>query len=95
VPLRLSIIDRARTGAQVTGLRSHVFFNSLSEQTQSILLSGGVGAVSRGLSENEFNKAYGAKERCHAALAEWRGPNGFECPDCMVTVDSGASTAVQ
>ncbi|MCC3246294.1 IS1595 family transposase [Methylocystis sp. WRRC1] len=34
------------------------------------------------LSETEFNKAYGSEERCHAALVEWRWPNGFECPDC-------------
>jgi transposase-like protein len=36
----------------------------------------------KGLSESEFNKAYGSEEQCHAALVKWRWPNGFECPDC-------------
>jgi len=36
----------------------------------------------KGLSETEFNKAYGSEEQCHAALVNWRWPNGFECPDC-------------
>jgi len=36
----------------------------------------------KGLSETEFNKAYGGEEQCHAALVKWRWPNGFECPDC-------------
>jgi len=36
----------------------------------------------KGLSESEFNKAYGSEEQCHAALVEWRWPSGFECPDC-------------
>jgi len=36
----------------------------------------------KGLSESAFNKAYGNEEQCHAALVEWRWPNGFECPDC-------------
>lgn len=36
----------------------------------------------KGLSESAFNKAYGSEEQCHAALVEWRWPNGFECPDC-------------
>jgi transposase-like protein len=36
----------------------------------------------KGLSETEFNKAYGSEEQCHAALVKWRWPNGFECPDC-------------
>ena len=35
----------------------------------------------KGLSETEFNKAYGSEEQCHAALVKWRWPNGFECPD--------------
>ena len=33
----------------------------------------------KGLSESAFNKAYGSEEQCHAALVEWRWPNGFEC----------------
>jgi transposase-like protein len=36
----------------------------------------------KGLSETEFNKAYGSEELCHAALVAWRWPKGFECPDC-------------
>lgn len=36
----------------------------------------------KGLSETKFNKAYWSEEQCHAALVEWRWPNGFECPDC-------------
>ncbi|MGB5086594.1 MAG: IS1595 family transposase, partial [Methylocystis silviterrae] len=36
----------------------------------------------KGLSEAAFNKAYGNEEQCHAALVEWRWPEGFECPDC-------------
>ena len=36
----------------------------------------------KGLSEGAFKKAYGSEERCHAALVNWRWPDGFECPDC-------------
>jgi hypothetical protein len=36
----------------------------------------------KGLSETEFNQAYGSEEQCHAALVKWRWPNGLECPDC-------------
>ena len=36
----------------------------------------------KGLSEADFDKSYGTEERCHAALVEWRWPEGFECPDC-------------
>ena len=36
----------------------------------------------KGLSETEFNEAYGSEEQCHAALVNWRWPNGFECPGC-------------
>ncbi|MBM3562389.1 MAG: IS1595 family transposase [Alphaproteobacteria bacterium] len=36
----------------------------------------------KGLSEADFDKSYGSEEQCHAALVEWRWPNGFECPDC-------------
>jgi len=36
----------------------------------------------KGLSEREFNNAYGSEEQCHTALVKWRWPNGFECPDC-------------
>jgi ribosomal protein L37AE/L43A len=36
----------------------------------------------RGLSEIDFDARYGSEEQCHAALVEWRWPDGFECPDC-------------
>lgn len=36
----------------------------------------------KGLSEAEFDELYGTEERCHAALAQWRWPDGFACPDC-------------
>jgi transposase-like protein len=36
----------------------------------------------KGLSEIEFDKAYGNETQCHAALVSWRWPGGFECPEC-------------
>ena len=36
----------------------------------------------KGLSEAGFAEIYGTEEQCHAALVEWRWPNGFECPGC-------------
>ena len=36
----------------------------------------------QGLSEARFAEIYGTEEQCHAALVEWRWPNGFECPGC-------------
>lgn len=36
----------------------------------------------KGLSETQFNAAYGSEEQCHAALVAWRWPEGFACPDC-------------
>ena len=36
----------------------------------------------KGLSEARFAEIYGTEEQCHAALVNWRWPNGFECPGC-------------
>jgi hypothetical protein len=36
----------------------------------------------KGMSEAQFEAAYGTEELCHAALVSWRWPEGFECPDC-------------
>jgi transposase-like protein len=36
----------------------------------------------KGMSEADFDELYGAEALCHAALARWRWPEGFECPDC-------------
>ena len=36
----------------------------------------------KGLSEIDFDKAYGSEEQCHAVLVKWRWPDGFVCPDC-------------
>ena len=36
----------------------------------------------KGLSMAEFNRLYSSEEQCHAALAEMRWPDGFECPKC-------------
>ena len=36
----------------------------------------------KGLSESDFDAAYGTEEQCHASLVAWRWPEGFECPDC-------------
>ena len=36
----------------------------------------------KGLSEAQFDALYGTEALCHAALVDWRWPEGFECPDC-------------
>jgi transposase-like protein len=36
----------------------------------------------KGLSDARFDETYGSEEQCHAALVQWRWPDGFECPDC-------------
>ena len=36
----------------------------------------------KGLSEPEFERLYGTKEKCRAQLLSWRWPRGFECPTC-------------
>jgi transposase len=36
----------------------------------------------KGLSEIDFDKAYGSEEHRHAVLVKWRWPDGFVCPDC-------------
>ena len=36
----------------------------------------------KGMSEARFDELYGTEELCHAALAQWRWPGGFACPDC-------------
>jgi transposase-like protein len=36
----------------------------------------------KGLSEVGFATLYGTEDRCRAALAVWRWPNGFVCPAC-------------
>lgn len=36
----------------------------------------------KGMSEARFDELYGTEALCQAALAEWRWPQGFECPDC-------------
>src|SRR5215203_149078 len=36
----------------------------------------------RGLSEPEFQAAYGTEEQCRAAVEELRWPTGFVCPIC-------------
>ena len=36
----------------------------------------------RGLSEPEFQAAYGIEEQCRAAVEELRWPTGFVCPIC-------------
>ena len=38
--------------------------------------------LQKGLSETDFDAQYGSEERCHAALVDWRWPEGFECPEC-------------
>lgn len=35
-----------------------------------------------GLSMAEFFDRYGSEAKCHAALAAWRWPSGFRCPEC-------------
>lgn len=36
----------------------------------------------KGLSLNEFIKHYGTEQQCCEALAQWRWPEGFQCPSC-------------
>jgi transposase-like protein len=36
----------------------------------------------KGMSEAQFDDLYGTEPLCHAALVQWRWPQGFECPDC-------------
>jgi transposase-like protein len=36
----------------------------------------------KGMSEAQFEAAYGTEDLCHAALVSWRWPEGFECPGC-------------
>ena len=36
----------------------------------------------KGMSEALFDDLYGTEPRCHAALAQWRWPEDFECPGC-------------
>ena len=36
----------------------------------------------KGMSEAQFEAAYGTEELCHASLVRWRWPEGFRCPDC-------------
>lgn len=36
----------------------------------------------KGYSLNEFIQQYGTEEQCCEALAQWRWPDGFQCPHC-------------
>jgi len=36
----------------------------------------------KGLSLSQFLARYGTEDQCHAALANWRWPDGFCCPRC-------------
>ena len=36
----------------------------------------------KGMSEAQFEAAYGTEALCHDALVRWRWPEGFTCPDC-------------
>ncbi len=36
----------------------------------------------KGMSEAQFDEMYGSEALCHAALVQWRWPDGFECPCC-------------
>jgi transposase-like protein len=36
----------------------------------------------KGISEAQFHELYGTEEQCHAALVQWRWPDGFGCPEC-------------
>jgi transposase-like protein len=36
----------------------------------------------KGLSEAEFERRYGSEDKCRAAVAQWRWPDGFACPRC-------------
>ena len=45
-------------------------------------MAGKLGSRVRGLSEAEFQAAYGTEEQCRAAVEELRWPTGFVCPVC-------------
>src|SRR5215212_6711245 len=45
-------------------------------------MAGKLASRARGLSEPEFQAAYGTEERCRAAVEELRWPTGFVCPIC-------------
>jgi transposase-like protein len=53
----------------------------------------------KGMSEAQFDGLYGTEPPCHAALARWRWPEGFECPGCEgrdhCIVKRGARTLYQ
>src|SRR5258706_7539832 len=53
----------------------------------------------KGMSEAQFDGLYGTEPLCHAALARWRWPEGFECPGCEgrdhCIVKRGARTLYQ
>jgi len=36
----------------------------------------------KGMSDAQFEAAYGTEALCYAALARWRWPEGFRCPGC-------------
>ena len=36
----------------------------------------------KGLSFAAFHRLCASEDQCHAALAKWRWPDGFACPDC-------------
>jgi hypothetical protein len=45
-------------------------------------MAGKLASRVRGLSEPEFQAAYGTEEQCRAAVEELRWPTGFVCPIC-------------
>jgi hypothetical protein len=45
-------------------------------------MAGRLASRVRGLSEPEFQAAYGTEEQCRAAVEELRWPTGFVCPIC-------------
>jgi len=45
-------------------------------------MAGKLASRARGLSEPEFQAAYGTEEQCRAAVEELRWPTGFVCPIC-------------
>ena len=52
------------------------FLVRYKETTEKVGIVGNKVQFQKGLSETEFNKAYGSEEQCHAALVNWRWPNG-------------------
>ena len=38
--------------------------------------------MQKGLSLSTFHELYGTEAHCRAAVAQWRWPDGFECPHC-------------